>query len=243
MSKFVDPKTEQHVQQAKRVNYLSLLFLVGMLGTSFYFFLQLQQKKAELVEKTQMLADSTENLRRIRFELETAQQGLEAREESTMTVLKNVTNLVEEEDYAEAKKVATNFSARKDRRPAMSVNLYTFGVSQKEKSAVSRYLSEADARVVVDSSLRQAPAWLPNESTVYFYVPSAESTAKKLANGLQASTGMSFLTVLGPSSDAPAYHAGHYFNVHYVNSAMVIQQKEVQSKSFIQQQKQFKKAD
>lgn len=243
MSKFVDPKTEEHVQQAKRVNYLSLLFLVGMLGTSFYFFLQLQQKKAELLDSTQMLADSTENLRRIRFELESVQRDLEAREESTMSVLKNVTTLVQDEDYQQAEEVVSSYSsARKGRKREMNVNLYTFGVSMKEKSAVSQYLKETEAHVVVDSSLRQAPAWLPNISTIYFYAPGAESTARKLAIGLQASTGISFATVLGPSSDAPAYHAGHYFNVHYVNSEKVIRQKEMQSENFLLQQKQFKKA-
>jgi hypothetical protein len=237
MAKFVDPKTEQHVQQAKRVNYLSLLFLVGILATSFYFFLQLQQKKAELVEKTQMLADSTENLRRIRFELETVQRGLEAREESTMTVMKQVSDLVIKEDYAEAEEVVKSFK-KKGRKSEMNVNLYTFGVSKQDKNAVSRYLNETEFRVVVDSSLLQAPAWLPNQSTVYFYSPSAESAAKKLARGLQASTGISFLILQGKSSDAPAYNANHYFIIHYVNSESVVKQKEVQ----VQQLQQFQKS-
>lgn len=242
MSQFVDPKTERNVQRAKRINFLSLLFLFGMLATSFYFFLQLQEKKAELVEKTQMLADSTENLKRIRFELEAAQGGLEAREESTLTVLKNVSELVIQADYEEAEEMVKQFSQKKERKREMSVNLYTFGVSMKDKREVSRYLDETEARVVVDSSLHQAPAWLPNQSTIYFYVAGAESTAKRLAEGLRTRTGISFITVLGPKSDAPAYHAGQYFNIHYVNSASVIKQKEVQSQTFKQEQQIFQKA-
>lgn len=215
MGKFGDPTTEKEVRTAKRVNYLSLLFLFGLLATSFYFFLQLQEKQEELAEKTEMLADSTDNLQRIRAELEAAQNDLEAREESTLTVLRNVTQLVEDEDYGRAKEIAQEYEEWETAQ-RISLNVYSYGVGDSDRKAVQSYLQRMEHHVILNRNLTNPASWLQDSSTVLFYDVEMSDVAKRIANDLGEVTGEEFRIRMGSPGDAPKVEVRKWINIHHI---------------------------
>ncbi|MEM0996416.1 MAG: hypothetical protein AAGN35_05030 [Bacteroidota bacterium] len=218
MGNFGDPTTENEVRTAKRINYLSLLFLVAVLAATFYFFRELQNKKAELVEKTQMLADSTDNLQRIRAELEAAQTDLEAREESTLTVLRNVTELVEQADYGTATQLAREYKSR-EASDRVSLNVYSFGVADRSRQAVDSYLREADHHVLLNREVENPASWLQDSSTVMFFHPNTEEAALRIANDLREVTGQAFRAAMGSPSDVPRVPDQQWINIHHIEPA------------------------
>ena len=209
--KFGDPKTERDILSAKRFNFLALLVLIGAIASAFLLYLQLLDKQQQLELKSTELADSTENLRRIRGELEAAQGSLAAREQQIENQLQSLSSSVENRHFDSAMVQAKGINeqlARHDSAGLTLVQLYAWQPQAGILPKIKAFLAKPDYIIAVDSTLSALPEWMGKQSAVYFYESAAREKATTIATRISKITGRPFVAVAGNAQDAP--QGGHH---------------------------------
>jgi hypothetical protein len=219
--KFGDPKTERDILSAKRFNFFALIVLIGLIFAAFILYLQLVQKQRQLEIKTQELADSTENLRRLRSELEAAQSSLLTREKVIENQLQSLSNSVENRDFDSAMLMANRYNSQiaiSDSTERMLVHLYAWQPQQKVMTEFQRFLVEPSYLLVKNETLEELPEWMGLHSTIYYYSPEIESRVRKLAIRLSKIARTTFTPVLGRAEEAPQNEHHHWIRIHYLGA-------------------------
>lgn len=219
MSEFGDPITEKEVSKAKTINYIALAVLILLLGTTFYFFLQLEAKQKELESKTQELAASQANLHRIRTELESAQLQIKATSTTTLQTLRSLTNKIQTGQYDAAKEMSHTVDdvVKADSTLNTVVNFYTYDIDPKVRSQLSTYLREQTIFLNVDDALLARMSWLATTPTIFYSPERAKAEAERLAKGLSERSGETFTLQAGDPQDFPKQGGSNWINVHYPN--------------------------
>jgi Rad3-related DNA helicase len=217
--KFGDPITERDVLSAKRFNFFALIVLIVVVTAGFLIGLQLLSNQRQLEQKTQQLADSTANLRRIRSELEAAQRSLAKREESMELQLQNLSNSVEKHDFDSAMLQANAINTELARHDSMGltlVHLYSWKPQEAALKRIKEYLHAPEFMLVRHETLSDLPLWLGDRSAVYYYSPGVRLHATKIAAHLSKITDRPFVATAGVASDAPDYAQHVWLHIHYL---------------------------
>lgn len=220
---FGDPKTERDILSAKRFNFISLIVLVAAIAATFVLYLQLVSKQRELELKTQQLADSTANLRRIRWELESAQISLDQRDREMQQQLQTLSNSVENRQFDTAVKQASIINsqlARHDSTGLTLVHLYSYQPQRKVLHQINDFLLTPEYLLVKNQTLQELPDWMGNRSAVYYYTPQGEKKAKAIATELTSISGQTFDALPGNSHDAPSLDNHDWIHIHYLGASM-----------------------
>lgn len=226
--KFGDPKTERDILSAKRFNFFALIVLVLAIAAAFLIYLQLLNKQRELETKSQELADSTANLRRIRGELEAAQRSLSLREQQMELQLQSLSSSVENRqfDSAMVKASAINSQlAHSDSTGLTVVQLYAWKPRPGMLPRITSYLSNPEFIVASDSTLLKLPSWMGKQSAVHYYRNESATRAQEIANGLTQITGEKFLASPGNLHDAPARSHHQWLHIYYLGASALANQK------------------
>lgn len=225
--RFGDPKTERDIMSAKRFNFFALIIMVIMVTTAFVLYLQLVNKQQELETKSQQLADSTANLRRIRNELEAAQESLSDRQVRLQQEVQSLTESVENHQFDSAVVKATNINLKMARTEAYGitlVHLYSWQPQARVLGKIDGLLQDPDFILVKDQTLTELPAWMGTSSTVYFYSPDAAVKARDLAKKLSAISGQPFAVLPGDSNDVPRQDGYRWMHIHYLGARLPMQE-------------------
>lgn len=221
--KFGDPKTERDILSAKRFNFFSLIVLVLAIAAAFVLYLQLIAQQRELEVKTQQLADSTANLRRIRSELEAAQQSLAKREQTMENQLVSLSNSVEKRQFDSAMVKATAISSQialRDSNGLTFVNIYGWKPKANVWEGISKFFSTPEYVVVKQEVLPDLPAWMGTRSTIYYYSKSAATKAESMAKTLSKRVGSPFEAKLADHQEAPKFGHHESMHIHYLGSSL-----------------------
>ena len=221
--KFGDPKTERDILSAKRFNFVSLIVLVAAIAAAFVLYLQLVSKQRELEHKTQQLADSTANLRRIRWELESAQISLDQRDHEMQRQLQTLSNSVENREFDSAMVQAGKINSRLakyDSTGLTLVHLYAYQPLPKVMQQIKRYLLAPEYLLVKHQTLQELPEWMGQRSAVYFYSTQGEKKAKVIAAELSNNSGQAFEALPGNSHDAPSLDNHDWIHIHYLGASL-----------------------
>ncbi len=220
---FGDPKTERDILSAKRFNLFSLIVLVAVIAATFVLYLQLVSKQRELEIKTQQLADTTANLRRIRWELEAAQIKLDQRDQEMQQQLQTLSTSVENRQFESAMVQAGKINsqlARHDSTGLTLVHLYSYEPQGKVLREINNFLLAPEYLLVKNQTLQELPDWMGNRSAVYFYTQQGEKKAKAIAAELTSISGQAFDALPGNSHDAPSLDNHDWIHIHYLGAAM-----------------------
>jgi hypothetical protein len=225
--RFGDPKTERDILSAKRFNFFALIVLICTMAAAFLLYMQLLHKQQELETKSQQLADSTANLRRIRSELEAAQRSLSQRQVEMEQEVQSLAESVENRQFESAVTKAEEINqkmARTDSHGITLVHLYSWQPQPTVLRRIGGILKEPDYLLVKDETLGELPDWMGRQSAVYYYSLDAATKAIVLAQKLTALSGQQFGAVLGDSDDAPQQNGYEWMHIHYLGARLPVQE-------------------
>lgn len=210
---FGDPRTEFQILFAKRLNVIALIVLMVFLGSTFFYFIKLNQTKRKLETSNKQIEahrDSLEAMQarqgKLLLELKTYKDTLAAREERASLALTALVKTVEAQDYSKARRIIEDLPSgggvkvNPSTKKPIYLNVYFYQVSDELKGKVNTFLSDNHYPILSSSDLPSVEKWMSPIPTVEYYGAEAKTQAIEFRKKLSNAAGINFELAEAPSN-------------------------------------------
>jgi cell division protein FtsB len=211
---FGDPRTDAQVKAAKRINTVALIFLVILLGSTFFYFLRLnhtkvalQASKSEIEVQKDSLAQLQSRQARLIEELNSYKNNLSQLKHQSDSTLQALVATVKARDYGSAQTIAKEYDASSPPPSPTApesryVNLYLYRAPANAAKDIGGYLAEKGFQVLREAEFDKMERWLTPSSTVEYFRENDKPLAEELARALSRLTAHDFELQYTPSRNA-----------------------------------------
>ena len=201
---FGDPRTAAQIKAAKRINAVALLGLIILLGSTFFYFIRLNNTKMALEDSKSVVEIQKDSLAQLQArqerlieELNSYKNNLAIQKRQSDSTLQDLAAKVNANDIKSARSIAREFEAAappksQDARDDRFVNVYLYRAPAAAAKALHDYLAEQHFQILREEITSEMEKWLTPGSTIEYFRESDEALAESMATNLTRLTGSTF---------------------------------------------------
>lgn len=211
---FGDPRTAAQIQVAKRINTVALIGLIILLGSTFFYFIRLNNTKMALEDsksQVEIQKDSLEMLQarqqRLLEELNSYKNNLSVQKQQSDSALQALVATVKANDMSGARSIVKRYDEDTptfagDEPDSRVVNLYIYRAPSASAKAVQAYLTDHGYQILRQEEFNKMEKWLTPSSTIEYFSEDDKALADQLRVELSRLTGSEFALQFTPTPNA-----------------------------------------
>lgn len=202
---FGDPRTAAQIKAAKRINAVALVGLIILLGSTFFYFIRLNNTKMALEDSKSVVEIQKDSLAQLQArqarlieELNSYKNNLAIQKRQADSTLQDLAAKVNANDMKSARHIAREFEAAApkqsdDAHSARYVNVYLYRAPGSAAKALRAYLAGQHFQILREETTSEMEKWLTPSSTVEYFRESDKSLAEDMATNLSRLTSSAFV--------------------------------------------------